>query len=352
MAQIDAERLRDLLGPGDEEGASRAVKGQALEDALRYAFEQIPGLKCEMERAKNASASEEIDLFFSNVRHEDGLRRFENEVLVEAKNWADPVGAIEINWFATKLRRRNQAVGVLVAAHGITGDLELKNAAVGQLGQALQDGQEILILERKELEAVSSGERLARLLEKKRDHLVGRQDVFVADPRELRRRDGPIRFGSEAFGALLRGERVKLVEEAQALQLHACEEQASLESLRASLERVDHAIVEWNAGSEQDPRGLALRAALMDSAGWCVAWLQLLEHNDAKTIWFNASQGGLDRVGPTVGSHLWSTLSTYYLDELNATKPEAPREVLLFALLGMLIEQILSLDDYWPDEFE
>jgi hypothetical protein len=42
-----------------------------------------------------------------------------------------------------------------------------------------------------------------------------------------------------------------------------------------------------------------------------VAWLQLLEHNDAKTIWINASQGGLDRVGPTVGSRLWSTLTTY-----------------------------------------
>jgi len=90
----------------------------------------------------------------------------------------------------------------------------------------------------------------------------------------------------------------------------------------------------------------------MDSAGWCVAWLQLFEHDDAKTIWFNASQSGLDRVGPTVGSRLWSTLTTYHLAELRATEPESPREVLLFGLLGMLIEQILSLDDYWPDEFE
>jgi len=222
---------------------------------------------------------------------------------------------------------------------------------VGQLGQALQDGQAIVILERKELEAVSSGERLARLLEKKRDHLVGRQDVFLADPGELRRRGGPIRFGSEAFGALLRGERVKLVEEAQAANFDTGEEQACLEGLRASLGRADHAVVEWNADSDQDPRGLALRAALMDSAAWCVAWLGLLEHDDAKTIWFNASQAGLDRVSPTIGSRLWSTLSTYYLRELCAAESESPREVLLFGLLGMLIEQILSLDDYWPDEF-
>jgi hypothetical protein len=272
--------------------------------------------------------------------------------LVEAKNWADPVGAIEINWFATKLRRRNQAVGVLVAARGITGGPQLKSAAVGQLGQALQEGQEVLILERKELEAVSSGERLARLLEKKRDHLVGRQDVFIADPGELRRHGGPIRFGSEAFGALLRGERVKLVEEAQTLKLHACDEQTALEGLRFALGRADQAIVEWNADSDQDPRGLAVRAALMDSAGWCVAWLQMFEHNDAKTIWFNASRGGLDRVRPTVGSRLWSTLTTYYLQELATTEPESPQEVLLFAVLGMLIEEILSLDDYWPEDFE
>jgi hypothetical protein len=352
MAQIDAEHLAGLLAPGDEKGASHVVKGRALEAALRYVFEKVPGLQCEMERVKNASASEEIDLFFSNVRHEDGLRRFGNELLVEAKNWADPVGAIEISWFATKLRRRNQAVGVLVAAHGITGGLELRSAAVGQLGQALQDGQEVLILERKELEAVSSGERLARLLEKKRDHLVGRQDVFIADPSELQRHGGPIRFGSEAFGALLRGERVKLVEEALALKLRASNELAALEGLRAALGHADQSIGEWNADSAQDPRGLAVRMALMDSAGWCVAWLQLLEHDDPKTIWFNASQGGLDRVKPTVGSRLWSTLIDYYLGELAAPEPESPREVLLFAVVGMLIEEILSLDDYWPEEFE
>jgi hypothetical protein len=353
MTAIDTARLADLLAPGDEEGASNAAKGGALEAALRYAFEQIPGVSCEMQRAKNASASEEIDLLFSNVRNEDGLRRFESELLVEAKNWAKPVGAIEINWFATKLRRRNQRTGVLVAARGITGNVDLMNAAVGQIGQALAEGREVVVLLREELEAVSSGERLAKLLEQKRDHLVARQDILVADPAELRKQGGSmIRFGSEAFGALMRGERVKLVEEAQGLQLHADDEGEVFGHLRTALQRVDQANDEWNAAPDRDPRGLELRARLIESAGWCATWLDRLEFDDASTIWINGSLSGLDRVGPRVGSRLWPTLADYYLSELGRAKPEAPRETLLFALLAMLIEQILSLDDYWPEEFD
>jgi hypothetical protein len=349
VARIDQDHLARLLAPGDADGAGPAAKGRALEDALRYAFEQIPGVKCEMQRARNASVSEEIDLFFSNVGNEDGLQRFENELLVEAKNWAKPVGAIEINWFATKLRRRNRRVGVFVAAVGITGDPDQKTAAVDQIGQALQDGQEVVVLVREELEAVSSGERLAKLLHQKRDHLLARQDIFIADPSELRKTGGPIRFGSEAFAAVLRGERVKLVEEAQSLGLDADDEQHALERLRTSLANVDQTAREWSTDEEKDPRGIALRAALMDAAGHCVAWLELFGHDDARAIWFNAWRGGLDRVGPSVGSHLWATLTSYYLKELAETEPEAPREVLLFALLGMLIEEILSLDEYWPE---
>jgi len=76
MATIDAGLMVRLLAPGDAEGASNAVKGQALEKAIRYAFEQIPGVTCYMQDERNAFETEEVDLLFANVAHEDGLARF------------------------------------------------------------------------------------------------------------------------------------------------------------------------------------------------------------------------------------------------------------------------------------
>lgn len=345
MAAIDRARLGGLLAPGDEEGASTAAKGDALEAAIRYAFEQIPGVTCEMQRVKNATGSEEIDLFFANAGHGDGLRRFESELLVEAKNWAKRVGAIELAWFATKLRRRGQRTGVLVAASGITGEESEVRAAASQVNQALQEGQEVLVLTREELEALPNGERLARLLHEKRDHLIARQDILIADPASLKA-GTRIHLGSEAFGALLRRERVKLVIEAQELGLAASGEGESFDQLRSALERAIEAQANWD--EKRDPLGRELRERVLEAAGWCTVWLARLEFDDPKTLWFNASQTGLDRVGPTVGSEFWQVLVDYYLSQLESDRP---RELVLFALLAMLIEQVLSIDDYVPEEW-
>lgn len=112
-----------------------------MERAIRYAFEQIPGVNCSMQDERGVFETEEVDLLFANVGHEDGLAYFDPELLVEAKNWSKKVDAVEINWFATKMRRRNRTTGVLVAAQGITGDPDRLTAARLQVILALNGGK-------------------------------------------------------------------------------------------------------------------------------------------------------------------------------------------------------------------
>jgi hypothetical protein len=284
MPIIDAEHMTQLLAPGDATGASNADKGRALERAIKYAFEQIPGVTCSM-------------------RDEDGLARFETEILVEAKNWKSKVGALEISWFATKMRRRNRRTGVLVAALGITGDPVRLTAARQQVVLALSEGQEVVVLTRAELDAVSSGERLAQLLLTKRDHLLGRQDIYEADPAELRLRSGRLRRGVEAFRAMVRGERLRRIEEAQGRVTDLPDgEVTRAEAVRAALATVAPQMAGRREDRELDPRLDDVREALMSVAALCVAWLGDLGIGSANAIHSNLAMTGLDRVRPGIGS--------------------------------------------------
>lgn len=328
-------------------------KGRALEAAIRYAFEQIPGVECSMQDQRNAFESEEVDLIFSNVGHEDGLARFETEFLVEAKNWSSKVGAIEICWFATKMRRRNRKTGVLVAAHGLTGKEGELSAARYQVTLALNEGQEVVVLTRTELEQAPSGERLAKLLLKKRDHLIARQDIYEAAPEDLRRRRGAFRHGREAFRKLVRGERLRRIEEAQerAPQLPR-DEEARASLLRVGFDALDPILSAAAATPAEDPRGEILREALMAIAATCVAWLETLGFEDPETIQLNAALSGMDRLRLSPGSRLWRVLADYYCEELARERPEVSHDSMLFALASMLIEEIWSLDEYWPEPEE
>lgn len=306
-----------------------------------------------MQDERGLFETEEVDLLFTNIAHEDGLGRFEPEILVEAKNWSSPVDAIEISWFATKMRRRNCRTGVLVAALGITGDRARLTAARQQVMLALNEGQQVLVLTRKELEAVSSGERLAQLLHKKRDHLIARQDIYEAEADELRLRSGAFRLGSEAFSAMLRGERLLRIEEAQACKARLPDgDIESAQAIRAVIDEVEPLLAADRNDPDQDPRGEGIREALMKAAALCVAWLAHLGFEEANTILLNGATTGLDRLRPTVGTRLWLTLANYFVDELGRESPEMSRETLLFSLTCMLVEEIWRLDEYWPEPDE
>jgi hypothetical protein len=347
---IDLERTVRLLAAGDADGAQARVKGQALEQAIRYVFEQIPGVSCSMQDERGAFESEEVDLFFANFGHEDGLVRFEPELLVEAKNWSRKVDASNICWFATKLRRRNRHIGVLVAARGITGNQARRTAARFEIMLALNEGQEVLVLTREELEAVPTGERLAALLQNKRDHLVARQDIYIADATELRQGQGVFHHGFGVFAAMLSGERTQRIEEAMARRVELpADNVARADVLRQALQEVQRLIEERRRDPDLDPQWKDVREGLLQAAALAVAWLDDLGFSQAETIRTNAALRGMDRLRVSVSSAMWKTLSDYYTSQLAFDDPERTREGMLFELVGMLIEEIWAIDEYVPE---
>ncbi|MBN8867166.1 MAG: restriction endonuclease [Solirubrobacterales bacterium] len=354
MSTINQTELAELLSPGDVEGASNADKGRSLESALRYAFECIPGVDCLMQNQKNSFETEEVDLIFSNVAHEDGLLRFETEFLVEAKNWSNKVGAIEINWFSTKMRRRNRKTGVLVAASGITGHTERMTAARQELVSSLQEGQEVIVLTREELEGVSSGKRLAELLLQKRDHLVSRTELYVADPADLKSRRGFITFGSDAFVQIMRSERLAKLEEAKKVESALPPGTSErVEALRQGLNEVKALNERSRSDSSFDPLGQELRVSLLNVLGILAAWLADLGVDDPSTILTHQNLSGLEKLDPVVGSKLWTLLADYYVDELPKDKePDVFEMKNLFSLSTLVVEGIVRIDDYVPDDWE
>jgi len=354
MSAIDQKELADLLSPGDLDGASNADKGRSLERALRYAFECIPGVDCLMQNQKNSFETEEVDLIFSNIAHDDGLSRFETEFLVEAKNWSKKVGAIEINWFSTKMRRRNRKTGVLVAASGITGHKERMTAARQELVSSLQEGQEVIVLTREELEAVSSGKRLAELLLQKRDHLVSRTELYIADPADLQSRRGFITFGSDAFVQIMRSERLAKLEEAKRVEIALpAETSERVVALHRGLDEVKALNDRSRSDSEFDPLGQELRVALLGLLGILAAWLADLGVDDPSTILTNQSLSGLEKLDPPIGSKLWTLLADHFVDELPKDKePDVFDMKNLFSLSALVVEGIVRIDEYVPDEWE
>jgi hypothetical protein len=139
--------------------------GGLLETLITEVFCAIPGVSLADQDRLSARGNEELDLAFSNVGEPGGLVQFGPDVLVECKSQGTPVDAQAVNWFATKLRRRQQPLGVLVALAGITGrgDAQLR-AAQAEIDLSATEGQQILVVIGRELAELQSGEHLANLL--------------------------------------------------------------------------------------------------------------------------------------------------------------------------------------------
>jgi hypothetical protein len=138
-------------------------RGKALEELLTLLMAEVPGVTVFATNSLDVFRSQEVDLVLANNQHEDGLVSFGREVLVECKNWKDPVGASEVAWLYTKLRTRGLSHGILVAMNGITGDGFARTSANSILAHALSEQIRIVVLTRVDLEAVHQGSDLTHL---------------------------------------------------------------------------------------------------------------------------------------------------------------------------------------------
>jgi len=120
-------------------------------------------LRCDrspLRNALNTFESEEIDVAFWNRMDVGGFYFLPNIILVECKNWSQPVGSEEVSWFDSKLKRRGQPFGMLIAANGITGNSQRIEAAHEIIQVALSEGRPLIVITRAEIENLRVTEEL------------------------------------------------------------------------------------------------------------------------------------------------------------------------------------------------
>jgi hypothetical protein len=183
--------------------------GGALERLMVTIFTAIPGVSLSDQDRLSTSGNEELDLAFVNAGEPGGLTHFGSDLLSECKSQRTRVDAQAVNWFATKMRRRHQSFGVLVALAGITGNSDHHlRAARAEVEISAIEGQQILVVTGRELAELQSGEHFANLLSFKRSRLTNQ---WAADADHDARGDGVAQAcpGGTGVGSLAPSSRDK-----------------------------------------------------------------------------------------------------------------------------------------------
>jgi hypothetical protein len=179
VVAIDQKYIASVLQAADN-ATSSSAKGKALEELIVYVFGLVPGLTITERNAVNAFGAEEIDVAFWNDGDAGGLRQFDKIILIECKNWHDPVGSQELVNLLHNMRSRGRPFGILIAAHGITGEPARRTDAHSILAQALFEGREILVITRAELEALQDTLQLVELIKRKSLQLAVSGTIYTS----------------------------------------------------------------------------------------------------------------------------------------------------------------------------
>ncbi|WP_219907806.1 restriction endonuclease [Cereibacter changlensis] len=111
----------------------------------------------------NQFDTEEIDVALFN----EDIHSLPNIILVEAKNWSNRVGSIEVAWLLTKLQNRGLDFGILVTTHGITGDAADLSRAHAQVAAALVQKRRLIVITTAEIQALQDTDALVKLIKTK-----------------------------------------------------------------------------------------------------------------------------------------------------------------------------------------
>lgn len=154
-------------------------KGKAFEDLICLLFEAIAGITTRRNK-KSVFKTEEIDIFLWNEFIPGGLPSpaFPPWILVECKNWSVKVDSMNVSWFDHKLQTRGLSLGILIATQGIAGDPQKLTGAHLTIAQALPQGRRIIVITRKDIEALESASDLVRLLKEKLSDLFLNMTCF------------------------------------------------------------------------------------------------------------------------------------------------------------------------------
>lgn len=141
-------------------------KGDALEEYVCAVFGRLAGVIVHERHLRDDQHVQEIDVMLWNERDSgpSGLSFLPHIIVVEAKNWARPVGAAEVAWFKEKVRTSGDfagdgAVGILVAAAGVTRDRADRQFAAGIIRDARHEGIKLLVARPEHLVCDAAGLR-------------------------------------------------------------------------------------------------------------------------------------------------------------------------------------------------
>lgn len=148
-------------------GGTTPIRGKAFEDLIAYLFDRIPGVEITQRNVMNAFNTEEVDIAIWNNKKPKGLHFLPHIVLIECKNWSNPVSSIEVNWFASKLERRGRDFGVLIANNGITGDANDLTAAHAIIATHLERGRQIIVITTAEIQGLTDTNQLVKIIKEK-----------------------------------------------------------------------------------------------------------------------------------------------------------------------------------------
>jgi hypothetical protein len=166
MPLIDQNMVAGFIDTG-QNANSTTDKGKALEDLICYVFGLVPGIAITRRNVLNVFNTEEIDVALWNERDPQGIPFMQEIILVECKNWSNPVGSAEVNWFDSKLRNRGLYYGIFVATRGITGDAQDLSAAHHVVAGALREQRRLLIITTDELLQLHDTDALVYLIKEK-----------------------------------------------------------------------------------------------------------------------------------------------------------------------------------------
>jgi hypothetical protein len=366
---IETGRTLDTIA-ATSDGVAR---GDLLEDLMDKVFGAIPGITRTDRDRLSARGNEEVDLAFANGQEPGGLSQFDRDLVVECKSQNDPVDAQAVNWFATKLRRRQQSLGILVALAGVTAGRSGDRAAAAEVELSAVEGRQILIVTEGELRGLRSGEHFANLLTRKRERLISGRLMVIATAEDLEALS-PVPAVPESTRLLLHPAQSLAVAEpdlyqvaldAGRLVLRRRRQEAiaivearrpvlpvvlqpGVASVNAGLDIIESLLSQLQSSLEREEIDEpSLMECVIELGAACVDLLRL----DPATAWdpepeliaVNVETFAPPRVANHIGSELWALLTCYYVRQIRQVR-EQLRAVAMYALLSVFVDQILILD--------
>ncbi|WP_225731100.1 restriction endonuclease [Nocardia sp. JCM 34519.1] len=162
MTELDPAIVRHYLDVA-RTAPDTDTQGKALEALAFYLFECIPGCLAERNGVSHFR-SEQIDVGVCNGKHQDGLHALPHVILVECKDWSQPVDSSTLGYFINILDNRRVEAGILIAANGITGEARDHTYAHSLGVSALARGIKVLVITTEEIQKLTCTSEFVELL--------------------------------------------------------------------------------------------------------------------------------------------------------------------------------------------